>query len=112
MLQDVHHFSQRDALSLQFEPVLLPSSTTNFTKIASFTCKGTDFKNSGDCLLMFVIDGSSFCGSTWHCGEGSVLREWACSPYRSLHRAESRMEKMLVSATSILPHAEDFEFKE
>ncbi|XP_036279254.1 transmembrane protein 131-like isoform X5 [Pipistrellus kuhlii] len=38
-IQDVHHFSQRDALSLQFEPVLLPSSTTNFTKIASFTCK-------------------------------------------------------------------------
>ncbi|XP_037024016.2 transmembrane protein 131-like isoform X1 [Artibeus jamaicensis] len=40
-IQDVHHFSQRDALSLQFEPVLLPSSTTNFTKIASFTCKAT-----------------------------------------------------------------------
>ncbi|KAK1343142.1 hypothetical protein QTO34_015916 [Cnephaeus nilssonii] len=38
-IQDVHHFSPRDALSLQFEPVLLPSSTTNFTKIASFTCK-------------------------------------------------------------------------
>ncbi|XP_057583250.1 transmembrane protein 131-like isoform X2 [Hippopotamus amphibius kiboko] len=38
-IQDVHHFSQRDALSLQFEPVLLPTSTTNFTKIASFTCK-------------------------------------------------------------------------
>ncbi|XP_044538168.1 transmembrane protein 131-like [Gracilinanus agilis] len=38
-IQDVHHFSQRDSLSLQFEPVLLPSSTTNFTKIASFICK-------------------------------------------------------------------------
>nr|XP_020764536.1 transmembrane protein 131-like [Odocoileus virginianus texanus] len=38
-IQDVHHFSQRDVLSLQFEPVLLPTSTTNFTKIASFTCK-------------------------------------------------------------------------
>ncbi|KAM5255629.1 transmembrane protein 131-like isoform 2-T2 [Ctenodactylus gundi] len=38
-IQDVHHFSQRDALSLQFEPVLLPTSTTNFTKIASFTCR-------------------------------------------------------------------------
>uniref|UniRef100_A0A8D1G5P7 Transmembrane protein 131-like n=1 Tax=Sus scrofa TaxID=9823 RepID=A0A8D1G5P7_PIG len=38
-IQDVHHFSQRTALSLQFEPVLLPTSTTNFTKIASFTCK-------------------------------------------------------------------------
>ncbi|XP_039731859.1 transmembrane protein 131-like isoform X3 [Pteropus medius] len=40
-IQDVHHFSQRDALSLQFEPILLPTSTTNFTKIASFTCKAT-----------------------------------------------------------------------
>ncbi|XP_016000090.2 transmembrane protein 131-like isoform X2 [Rousettus aegyptiacus] len=40
-IQDVHHFSQRDALSLQFEPVLLPTSTTNFTKVASFTCKAT-----------------------------------------------------------------------
>ncbi|XP_064123659.1 transmembrane protein 131-like isoform X3 [Loxodonta africana] len=38
-IQDVHHFSKRDALSLKFEPVLLPTSTTNFTKIASFTCK-------------------------------------------------------------------------
>ncbi|XP_044786500.1 transmembrane protein 131-like isoform X6 [Bubalus bubalis] len=38
-IQDVRHFSQRDVLSLQFEPVLLPTSTTNFTKIASFTCK-------------------------------------------------------------------------
>ncbi|XP_043828064.1 transmembrane protein 131-like isoform X4 [Dromiciops gliroides] len=38
-IQDVHHFSQRDSLSLQFEPVLLSSSTTNFTKIASFICK-------------------------------------------------------------------------
>ncbi|XP_023369242.1 transmembrane protein 131-like isoform X5 [Otolemur garnettii] len=38
-IQDIHHFPQRDALSLQFEPVLLPTSTTNFTKIASFTCK-------------------------------------------------------------------------
>ncbi|XP_058136389.1 transmembrane protein 131-like isoform X2 [Dasypus novemcinctus] len=40
-IQDVHHFSQKDALSLQFEPVLLPTSATNFTKIASFTCKAT-----------------------------------------------------------------------
>ncbi|XP_069413397.1 transmembrane protein 131-like isoform X3 [Ovis canadensis] len=38
-IQDVRHFSQRDVLSLQFEPVLLPTSKTNFTKIASFTCK-------------------------------------------------------------------------
>ncbi|KAM8968914.1 transmembrane protein 131-like isoform X2 [Sarcophilus harrisii] len=52
-IQDVHHFSQRDSLSLQFQPVLLPSSTTNFTKIASFICKApsclseTDFRGEG-----------------------------------------------------------------
>nr|XP_031540177.1 transmembrane protein 131-like [Vicugna pacos] len=46
-IQDVHHFSQRDALSLQFEPVLLPTSATNFTKIASFTCKATLSCDSG-----------------------------------------------------------------
>ncbi|XP_073897424.1 transmembrane protein 131-like isoform X2 [Castor canadensis] len=40
-IQDVRHVAQRDALSLQFEPVLLPTSSTNFTKIASFTCKVT-----------------------------------------------------------------------
>nr|XP_051675898.1 transmembrane protein 131-like isoform X7 [Oryctolagus cuniculus] len=38
-IQDVHHFSHTEALSVQFEPVLLPPSTTNFTKIASFTCR-------------------------------------------------------------------------
>ncbi|XP_027628373.1 transmembrane protein 131-like [Tupaia chinensis] len=38
-IQDVHHVSPRAALSLQFTPVLLPTSATNFTKIASFTCK-------------------------------------------------------------------------
>lgn len=43
LLQDIHHFSQKNALSLQFEPVLLPTSTTNFTKIASFVCKGTHY---------------------------------------------------------------------
>ncbi|XP_075399789.1 transmembrane protein 131-like isoform X2 [Tenrec ecaudatus] len=38
-IQDVHHFSQRDTLSLKFQPVLLPMSATNFTKVASFSCK-------------------------------------------------------------------------
>ncbi|XP_050647953.1 transmembrane protein 131-like isoform X3 [Macaca thibetana thibetana] len=46
-IQDIRHFSQRDALSLQFEPVLLPTSTTNFTKIASFTCKAATSCDSG-----------------------------------------------------------------
>ncbi|XP_010626304.1 transmembrane protein 131-like [Fukomys damarensis] len=46
-IQDVHYLSQRDALSLQFKPVLLPASTTNFTKIASFTCKAATTRDSG-----------------------------------------------------------------
>uniref|UniRef100_A0A5F8HL06 Transmembrane protein 131-like n=1 Tax=Monodelphis domestica TaxID=13616 RepID=A0A5F8HL06_MONDO len=47
-IQDVHHFSRRDSLSLQFEPVLLPSSTTNFTKIASFICKASSCLSETD----------------------------------------------------------------
>ncbi|KAH0502701.1 Transmembrane protein 131-like [Microtus ochrogaster] len=46
-IQDIHHFSQKNALSLQFEPVLLPTSTTNFTKIASFVCKAGSSCDSG-----------------------------------------------------------------
>ncbi|KAM4834311.1 transmembrane protein 131-like isoform 2-T2 [Thomomys bottae] len=46
-IQDVHHFSHRNDLSLQFEPVLLPTSTTNFTKIASFTCKAATSCDGG-----------------------------------------------------------------
>ncbi|XP_023579437.1 transmembrane protein 131-like [Octodon degus] len=46
-IQDVHHLSQGDALSLQFKPVLLPTSATNFTKIASFTCKAATTCDSG-----------------------------------------------------------------
>lgn len=51
LLQDIHHFSQKNALSLQFEPVLLPTSTTNFTKIASFVCKGNSLNCRGVPLL-------------------------------------------------------------
>ncbi|XP_031230064.1 transmembrane protein 131-like isoform X4 [Mastomys coucha] len=46
-IQDIHHFSQKNVLSLQFEPVLLSTSTTNFTKIASFTCKAGTSCDSG-----------------------------------------------------------------
>lgn len=51
LLQDIHRFSQKNALSLQFEPVLLPTSTTNFTKIASFVCKGNSWNRGGVPLL-------------------------------------------------------------
>lgn len=46
-IQDIHHFSQKNLLSLQFEPVLLSTSTTNFTKVASFTCKAGTSCDSG-----------------------------------------------------------------
>ncbi|XP_052586581.1 transmembrane protein 131-like isoform X3 [Peromyscus californicus insignis] len=46
-IQDIHHFSQKNALALQFEPVLLPTSTTNFTRIASFVCKAGTSCDSG-----------------------------------------------------------------
>ncbi|XP_061440545.1 transmembrane protein 131-like isoform X3 [Rhineura floridana] len=40
-VQDVKHLSQDETFSVLFEPILLPSSTTNFTKVASIICKGT-----------------------------------------------------------------------
>ncbi|XP_053110928.1 transmembrane protein 131-like isoform X2 [Hemicordylus capensis] len=40
-VQDVKHLSQKGTFSVLFEPILLPSSTTNFTKVASIVCKGT-----------------------------------------------------------------------
>ncbi|XP_036046340.1 transmembrane protein 131-like isoform X6 [Onychomys torridus] len=46
-IQDIHHLSQKNALALQFEPVLLPTSTTNFTRIASFICKAGTSCDSG-----------------------------------------------------------------
>ncbi|XP_063138590.1 transmembrane protein 131-like isoform X5 [Rattus norvegicus] len=46
-IQDIHHFSQKNLLSLQFEPVLLSTSTTNFTKVASFTCRAGTSCDSG-----------------------------------------------------------------
>nr|XP_032649394.1 transmembrane protein 131-like isoform X4 [Chelonoidis abingdonii] len=38
-IQDIQRFSQKDTSSVQFEPIQLPSSTTNFTKVASIVCK-------------------------------------------------------------------------
>ncbi|XP_029466074.1 transmembrane protein 131-like isoform X2 [Rhinatrema bivittatum] len=37
-IQDVQHLTGSGASSLQFHPVLLPSSTTNFTEAVSITC--------------------------------------------------------------------------
>ncbi|NXL83192.1 T131L protein, partial [Alectura lathami] len=40
-IQEIWWLSQKDRLPVEFEPVLLSSSSTNFTKVASISCKGT-----------------------------------------------------------------------
>uniref|UniRef100_A0A8C6VMT7 Transmembrane 131 like n=1 Tax=Naja naja TaxID=35670 RepID=A0A8C6VMT7_NAJNA len=40
-VQDVKHLTQEKIFSLLFEPILLPSLTMNFTKVASIICQGT-----------------------------------------------------------------------
>ncbi|KAM7168622.1 transmembrane protein 131-like isoform 2-T2 [Macrochelys suwanniensis] len=44
-IQDIQRFSQKDTSSVQFEPIQLPSSTTNFTKVASIVCKAASCDN-------------------------------------------------------------------
>ncbi|KAM6401385.1 transmembrane protein 131-like isoform 3-T3 [Pluvialis apricaria] len=38
-IQEIRQLSQKDTSSVEFEPVLLSSSSTNFTKVASISCK-------------------------------------------------------------------------
>ncbi|XP_030047486.1 transmembrane protein 131-like isoform X2 [Microcaecilia unicolor] len=40
-IQDIQHLTGSGSSSLKFDPVLLPSSTTNFTEAASITCHAT-----------------------------------------------------------------------
>ncbi|KAK9398806.1 putative transmembrane protein-like [Crotalus adamanteus] len=40
-VQDIKHLTQGNIFTLLFEPILLPSLTMNFTKVASIICKGT-----------------------------------------------------------------------
>ncbi|XP_044286563.1 transmembrane protein 131-like isoform X4 [Varanus komodoensis] len=40
-VQDIKHLSQEGTFSVLLEPILLPSSATNFTEVASIVCKGT-----------------------------------------------------------------------
>uniref|UniRef100_A0A8C3SNX6 Transmembrane protein 131-like n=1 Tax=Chelydra serpentina TaxID=8475 RepID=A0A8C3SNX6_CHESE len=55
-IQDIQRFSQKDTSSVQFEPIQLPSSTTNFTKVASIVCKeGTTTLKA--CLSHPVMEG-------------------------------------------------------
>uniref|UniRef100_A0A8C0UVH6 Transmembrane protein 131-like n=1 Tax=Cyanistes caeruleus TaxID=156563 RepID=A0A8C0UVH6_CYACU len=39
-IQEIQQLSQKDTSAVEFEPVLLSSSSTNFTKVASISCKG------------------------------------------------------------------------
>uniref|UniRef100_A0A8B9P4A3 Transmembrane protein 131-like n=1 Tax=Apteryx owenii TaxID=8824 RepID=A0A8B9P4A3_APTOW len=40
-IQDIRQLSQKETSPVEFEPVLLSSSPTNFTKVASIFCRGT-----------------------------------------------------------------------
>lgn len=40
-IQEIRQLSQNGRSPVEFEPVLLSSSSTNFTKVASISCKGT-----------------------------------------------------------------------
>ncbi|XP_074722734.1 transmembrane protein 131-like isoform X2 [Strix uralensis] len=40
-IQEIRQLSQKDTSPLEFEPVLLSSSSANFTKVASISCKAT-----------------------------------------------------------------------
>jgi len=42
-MQEIRQLSQKDTSPVEFEPVLLSSSSTNFTKVASISCKGTGY---------------------------------------------------------------------
>uniref|UniRef100_A0A8C4XIR4 Transmembrane 131 like n=1 Tax=Falco tinnunculus TaxID=100819 RepID=A0A8C4XIR4_FALTI len=45
-IQGIRQLSQKDTSPVEFEPVLLSSSSTNFTKVASIPCKGTGYRNN------------------------------------------------------------------
>ncbi|XP_075786198.1 transmembrane protein 131-like isoform X5 [Pelodiscus sinensis] len=61
-IQDIQRFSQKDTSSVRFEPILLPSSTTNFTKVASIVCKVASCDNeihyAGD-VKMNALEGTT-----------------------------------------------------
>uniref|UniRef100_A0A8C3J9V4 Transmembrane 131 like n=1 Tax=Calidris pygmaea TaxID=425635 RepID=A0A8C3J9V4_9CHAR len=54
-MQEVRQLSQKDTSPVEFEPVLLSSSSTNFTKVASISCKGTTTLKA--CLSCPVMEG-------------------------------------------------------
>uniref|UniRef100_A0A8C0UXE4 Transmembrane protein 131-like n=1 Tax=Cyanistes caeruleus TaxID=156563 RepID=A0A8C0UXE4_CYACU len=54
-IQEIQQLSQKDTSAVEFEPVLLSSSSTNFTKVASISCKGTTTLKA--CLFCPVMEG-------------------------------------------------------
>lgn len=42
-MQEIQQLSQKDTLPVEFQPILLSSSSTNFTKVASVSCEGTGY---------------------------------------------------------------------
>lgn len=40
-MQEIRQLSQKNRKLVEFEPVLMSSSSTNFTKVASISCEGT-----------------------------------------------------------------------
>uniref|UniRef100_A0A8C4TSN7 Transmembrane 131 like n=1 Tax=Falco tinnunculus TaxID=100819 RepID=A0A8C4TSN7_FALTI len=54
-MQGIRQLSQKDTSPVEFEPVLLSSSSTNFTKVASIPCKGTATLKA--CLSCPVMEG-------------------------------------------------------
>uniref|UniRef100_A0A8B9CC05 Transmembrane protein 131-like n=1 Tax=Anser brachyrhynchus TaxID=132585 RepID=A0A8B9CC05_9AVES len=61
-IQEIRQLSQNGKSPVEFEPVLLSSSSTNFTKVASISCKGTNNLLEGTttlkaCLSCPVMEG-------------------------------------------------------
>ncbi|NXK98184.1 T131L protein, partial [Formicarius rufipectus] len=49
-IQEIRQLSQKDTLLVEFEPVLLSSSSTNFTKVASISCKDVSCDSESLCF--------------------------------------------------------------
>uniref|UniRef100_A0A8B9C9U5 Transmembrane 131 like n=1 Tax=Anser brachyrhynchus TaxID=132585 RepID=A0A8B9C9U5_9AVES len=57
-MQEIRQLSQNGKSPVEFEPVLLSSSSTNFTKVASISCKGTACTTTlKACLSCPVMEG-------------------------------------------------------
>uniref|UniRef100_A0A803Y3Z4 Transmembrane 131 like n=1 Tax=Meleagris gallopavo TaxID=9103 RepID=A0A803Y3Z4_MELGA len=53
LMQEIRQLLQKDRTAVKFEPVLLSSSCTNFTKVASISCEGT--YSNGNCFILKTL---------------------------------------------------------